>query len=118
MGNIPRTRIGWYGLVYNIIFCLVEISLESHILVDGKLPIGNSNRELQGSRVYFCIIIVYPLSLDNGGKHVSGVSHYAAFVCALSSCNSGVRLFFINSDGITGSRERWLNRFHPHQTFL
>ena len=62
MGNIPRTRIGWYGLVYNIIFCLVEISLESHILVDGKLPIGNSNRELQGSRVYFCIIIVYPLT--------------------------------------------------------
>ena len=100
MGNIPRTRIGWYGLVYNIIFCLIEISLESHILIDGKRPIGNSNRKFQSSRIYFLAIIIHPLSFDNGGKYVSDVSHYAAFVCALSSCNSGVRLFLINSDGI------------------
>ncbi len=95
MGNI-RDSIGWYELF--IIICYRKITKVT--FVDGKRPISNSNRQFQSSRVYFLTIIIHPLSLDNGGKYVSGVSHYAAFVCALSSCNSGVRLFFINSDGI------------------
>lgn len=77
MGNIPRTRIGWYGLVYNIIFCLVEISLESHILVDGKLPIGNSNRKFQRSRVYFLAIIIPPSPL------ITAVSTYRVLAAIL-----------------------------------
>ena len=62
-----------------------KLSLESYILTDGECPISNSDRELQGGGVYIRVIVGGAFTLDDSGKHVTGISSYTAFVRTRSS---------------------------------
>ena len=83
MEDVPETRIAatdWF-----IMSVSYKLSLESYILTDGECPISNSNRELQGGGVYIRFVIGCAFPLDDGGKHVTGISSYTAFVRTRSS---------------------------------